>query len=185
MTVGYRAETSCAAPDVWVRFRGHSELFPAGTIWPDDGRNQEGGTMTWRHVSWIGLMVVTTIGVAAQGRSSTTPPMDGPTMRSEMRAKLTNAQILLAAVVTRDFRTIDTVAERLSRISEMEIASWQARPAPPQYTQQGVEFLSAVQDLRQAAQARDIAKAGAAFTKLTSSCVTCHRYGRDIGAAPR
>ena len=141
--------------------------------------------MTRCQVSWIGLMAVTTVGLAAGGRPSTNPRMDGPTMRSEMRAKLTNAQILLAAVVTRDFNAIDTAAGRLSRISEMEIASWQARPAPSQYTQQGVEFLSAVQDLRQAAQARDIAEAGAAFTRLTSSCVTCHRYGRDIGAAPR
>ena len=141
--------------------------------------------MACRHVWCIGLTMVTTIGLAAQGRPGQAPRVDDPTMKSEMRAKLTNAQILLAAVVTRDFRTIDTVAERLSRISEMEVGSWQAQPAPPQYTQQGVEFLSAVQDLRQAAQARDIAKAGAAFTRLTSSCVTCHRYGRDVGAAPR
>ena len=75
---------------------------------------------------------------------------------AEMRAKLDNAQILLAAMVTRDFRTIGTAAERLSRISEMEIASWQAQPVPPQYTQQVVEFLTAVRDLRQASQARDM-----------------------------
>ena len=142
--------------------------------------------MSWRRISWgFGLMVVTAVSVAGQGRpaGATRPP--APTMKSEMRAKLTNAQELLAAVVTRDFRAIDEGAERLSRISEMEIGSWQSQPAPPQYAQQAVEFLSAVQELRQAAGARDIGRAGTAYTRLTSSCVTCHRYGRDVGAAPR
>jgi len=142
--------------------------------------------MLFQRVSWaIGLMAAATIGLEIQGQAPRAGAVSGPTMKGVMREKLTNAQTLLAAVVTRDFKTIDQVAERLSRISEMEVGSWQAQPAPPQYRQQAVEFLSAVQDIRQAAQARDIAKAGAAYTKLTSSCVTCHRFGRDVGAAPR
>ncbi len=135
--------------------------------------------------SAIGAITIGAMSLVAQGQPARASGGDGPTMKSEMRSKLTDAQLLLAAVVTRDFKTIDQVAARLSRISEMEVGSWQAQPAPPQYRQQAVEFLGAVQDLRQAAQARDIAKAGAAYTKLTSSCVTCHRYGRDVGAAPR
>jgi len=142
--------------------------------------------MLFQPVSWaIGLMAAATIGLEIHGQAPRAGAVSGPTMKGVMREKLTNAQTLLAAVVTRDFKTIDQVAERLSRISEMEVGSWQAQPAPPQYRQQAVEFLSAVQDIRQAAQARDIAKAGAAYTKLTSSCVTCHRFGRDVGAAPR
>jgi hypothetical protein len=140
-----------------------------------------------RRTVWpaIGLIVIGTAGLSAQARPARPAPAPGTTLKIEMRSKLNDAQLLLAAVVTRDFRTIDQAAERLSRISEMEIGSWQAQPAPPQYRQQAVEFLSAVQDLRQAAQSRDIAKAGVAYTKLTSSCVTCHRYGRDVGAVPR
>ena len=142
--------------------------------------------MGFGRVSWaIGLMAAATIGLEADGQAPRAATGSGPTMKGVMREKLTNAQTLLAAVVTRDFRTIDQVAERLSRISEMEVGSWQAQPASPQYRQQAVEFLSAVQDLRQAAQARDIEKAGTAYTKLASSCVTCHRFGRDVGAAPR
>jgi hypothetical protein len=139
----------------------------------------------WRVSSIVGLVMAATIGLVAQGRPARGSGSGGPTMKSEMRAKLDNAQILLAAMVTRDFRTIGTAAERLSRISEMEIASWQSQPAPPQYTQQVVEFLTAVRDLRQASQARDIATAGTAYTRLISSCVTCHRYSRDVGAVPR
>jgi cytochrome c556 len=107
-----------------------------------------------------------------------------PTMKSEMRAKLTNTQALLEAVVTRDFAAMDRLAGQLSRISEMEIASWQAQPAAPQYAQQAAEFLTAVQAIREAAQAKDIAPAGDAYARLTSSCITCHRYGRDAGRAP-
>lgn len=142
--------------------------------------------MAIRHMGLaIGLTVIAAVGLAAQRRPASAVDGSGPTLRSEMRAKLTDAQLLLGAVVTRDFRTIGQAATRLSRISEMEVGSWQAQPASPQYRQQAVEFLSAVQDLRQAAQARDIAKAGFAYTKLTSSCVTCHLYSRDVGAAPR
>ncbi len=107
-----------------------------------------------------------------------------PTMQTEMRAKLTNAQALLGAVVTRDFAGMDRLAGQLSRISEMEIASWQAQPVAPQYAQQAAEFLTAVQVIREAAQAKDIARAGDAYARLTSSCITCHRYGRDAGRAP-
>lgn len=140
--------------------------------------------MSWLRMSLsLGLVIVTAGELDGQARPPR--PAAAPTMKSEMRVKLANAQTLLAAVVTRDFRAMDEAAERLSRISEMEIGSWQAQPAPPQYAQQAVEFLGAVQDMRQAAQVRDIASAGSAYTRLTSSCITCHRYGRDVGAAPR
>ena len=121
--------------------------------------------------------------VAAGQRTPGTPP--APTMRAAMRAKLTDAQLLLGAVVIRDFASIDQAAERLSRITEREIGTWQARPAPPEYAQQAVAFLTAVQRLREAARDKDIERAGDAYAALTASCVTCHRHGRDVGAAPR
>lgn len=142
--------------------------------------------MLWRRIFLSLWLVLVMVGdVAAQGRQTRPPRADGPTMKSEMREKLANAQTLLAAVMTLDFRTMDEAAERLSRISEMEIGSWQAQPAPPQYAQQAVEFLTSVQALRQAARTSDIASGGAAYTRLTASCVTCHRYARDVGAARR
>ena len=69
--------------------------------------------------SAIGWMVIATVGLAAQGKPARARDLSGPTMKSEMRAKLTDAQLLLGAVVTRDFRTIDQVAfaaDRLARI---------------------------------------------------------------------
>lgn len=144
--------------------------------------------MTARRGVWmVGVAMVLAAGgtPTADQRPAPARAPAAPTMKSEMRVKLTHAQALLAAVVRRDFAAIDRAAERLSRISEMEISSWQARPAPPEYAEQGVQLLTAVQALRDAARDRNIVRAGEAYTALTSSCVTCHRFGRDVGAAPR
>jgi hypothetical protein len=46
--------------------------------------------------------------------------------------------------------------------------------ARPEYTKQGVAFVSAVQDLREAAARRDIDAALAGYTALVSSCTRCH-----------
>ena len=47
-----------------------------------------------------------------------------------MRAKLANTQSLLKAIVTADYKEIDRATQALSRISEMEIVSWQNPPKP-------------------------------------------------------
>ena len=70
-------------------------------------------------------------------------------MQAVMRAKLANTQSLLKAIVTADYKEIDRAALALSRISEMEIVSWQ-NPPKPEYTKQAMLFMSSVDDLRQA-----------------------------------
>jgi hypothetical protein len=64
-----------------------------------------------------------------------------PAMRTVMQHKLEDAQRLLRAVVMSDFVQIDRGAERLSRITDMEISSWQT-PGQPEYTRQAVAFIS-------------------------------------------
>jgi hypothetical protein len=90
-----------------------------------------------------------------------------------MRDKLSHTQQLLEAIVTADFPAVDRHAERLSRISYAEIASWQAN-AQPDYVQQAVLFLSSVQGLREAAAKRNGDLALQEYTALISSCVRCH-----------
>lgn len=144
--------------------------------------------MQRRRGGWsLGLAAVLAGGLSSVAAAGQRPPAapPAPSMRAAMRAKLTDAQGLLGAVVTRDFAAIDQAAERLSRITEREIGTWQARPAPPEYAQQAVAFLTAVQRLREAARDKDIQRAGEAYASLTASCVTCHRFGRDTGTAPR
>jgi hypothetical protein len=55
----------------------------------------------------------------------------------------------------------------------MEIGSWQT-PGRPEYTRRAVEFISAVQGLREAARRRDADAAGTHYTALVTSCIQCH-----------
>lgn len=96
-----------------------------------------------------------------------------PVMRSVMQRKLDDAQGLLKPVVVSDFAQVDRVAERLSRITDMEVASWQT-PGQPEYTRQAVLFLTSVQGLREAARRRDASAMGDQYAALVSSCVHCH-----------
>jgi cytochrome c556 len=95
-----------------------------------------------------------------------------------MREKLGNAQQLLEAVVRADFPAIARSADRLSRISDTEIASWQAM-AQPAYTEQASRFLIAVQRLREAAASQNSQAATDEYATLVSSCVRCHQYVRN------
>lgn len=104
-----------------------------------------------------------------------------PTLKTAMRAKLVNSQALLRAVVTADYPTIIRSAEVLSRISVTEIASWQVG-AQPEYRNQAMQFVSAVQALRHAAASRDIDAALTAYTSLVSSCTRCHAHVRTSRA---
>lgn len=100
-----------------------------------------------------------------------------PTLKTAMRTKLLNAQPLLEPVITADFAAIGRSADALNRISETEIASWQAN-AQPEYRKQAMSFILAVQALRDAAAKRDIDAALAEYTELVSSCSRCHAHVR-------
>lgn len=114
------------------------------------------------------------------------PSAQSPTLKTEMREKLTNAQQLLGAVVTADYAGIDRYAERLSRISYTEVSSWQSA-AQPDYVRQAELFLLSVKGLREAAASRDMASASAQYTTMVSSCVQCHanvRRSRAVSLSP-
>lgn len=96
-------------------------------------------------------------------------------MQAVMQTKLSNTQVLLKAIVTTDYREIDQAAAALSRISEMEIISWQNSPNR-EYTKQAMLFLVAIDQLRQAATHRDIETVGAEYSTLVTTCVHCHAY---------
>ena len=85
------------------------------------------------------LVVMLAIGVA-------NPTGQSPVLRMAMREKLANAQGLLETVVLGDYAAVARYTERLSRISETEIALWQTT-AEPEYSVQAARFLLAVQAL--------------------------------------
>lgn len=128
----------------------------------------------FRHLALVGVVLL--LAVAAGPASSDTR------MQAVMRTKLSNTQGLLKAIVTTDFKEIDREAAALSRISEMEIVSWQ-NPPRRDYTEQAMLFMSSVDDLREAARRRDIEAVGGAYTALVTTCVHCHAYVRDARIA--
>ena len=129
--------------------------------------------MTFRRFAVLGLAL---LAMAAQ------PASGDARLQAVMRAKLANTQSLLKAIVTADYKEIDRAALALSRISEMEIVSWQ-NPPKPDYTAQAMLFMSSVDGLREAAQRRDMEAVGVEYSTLVSTCIHCHTYVRDARVA--
>lgn len=109
----------------------------------------------------------------AQGQSS-------PILRSDlMRQKLELSKEILEGLTRGDFDIIAGNAKKLKVISESAV--W-AHPVPPdlkQYQAFLEEFRRGADDLGHQAQARNLEKATLAYSKLTFSCVECHKFVRD------
>ena len=129
--------------------------------------------MTFRRFAVLGLAL---LAMAAQ------PASGDARMQAVMRSKLANTQSLLKAIVTADYKEIDRATVALSRISEMEIVSWQ-NPPKPDYTAQAMLFMSTVAGLGEAAQRRDMEAVGVEYSTLVSTCIHCHIYVRDARVA--
>ena len=110
--------------------------------------------------------------------SASEPSAQRAALRPIMREKLSNTQQLLEGVVTSNLQIIDQSSERLSRITYTEVASWQAN-AQPEYLRRASAFVDAVKSLRQAATDRNVEAAANEYSKLVSTCISCHNYVRD------
>ena len=101
-----------------------------------------------------------------------------------MRQKLVDAQSVLSAVVTSNWRELERSSRALAKATEDP--AWMVLRAP-EYTKQSEAFLNAVNDLVDAAARRDAEGAPLAYAALTMRCVQCHRYvarARLAGAKP-
>jgi hypothetical protein len=103
------------------------------------------------------------------------PAAQPKSLKDVMQTKLTATRALLEPVIRADFAGVTRQVESLSWISEKEVASWQD-VAEPQYTQQAVLFLLAVNGLREAAAKKDTDGVASEYTTLVSSCVQCHAH---------
>ena len=125
---------------------------------------------------------IAVIGLALLAMAATQRSTGNAQMQAIMRSKLANTQSMLKAIVTSDYAEIDRAGLALSRISEMEVVSWQ-NPPKPDYTAQAMLFLSSVEGLRDAARRRDLAAVGAEYSSLVATCIHCHTYVRDSRVA--
>ena len=100
-----------------------------------------------------------------------------------MRQKLVDAQSVLAAVVTSNWRELDRSSKAL--IKATEDPAWLVLQSP-EYTKQSQAFVFALNDLAEAAARRDAEAAPRAYAAMTMRCVQCHRFvarARLAGAA--
>lgn len=92
-----------------------------------------------------------------------------------MRQKLGHSQQVLRGLALQDFAVLRTNATRLVRLSHT--SGWQARQSP-EYELFTMEFRRSAEALVAAADAGNIDAATVAYTQMTFSCVSCHKYMR-------
>jgi hypothetical protein len=90
-----------------------------------------------------------------------------------MRMKLAHAQEILEGVVTSDWVGLETHTRELERLTNAP--SWTVLRYP-EYAQHSAAFVKALQDLRRAAEERDLARTPQAYAATIFKCVECHRY---------
>ncbi len=93
-----------------------------------------------------------------------------------MRKKLDHAQSVLEGIALSDFDMIAGNATKLSALSNE--GAWRAYDTP-EYVEQSALFRRTVEKLRKAAREGNLDAATLAYTKMTFSCVECHKYLRD------
>ena len=99
-----------------------------------------------------------------------------------MRAKLDHAQSVLEGIAIENFELVANHATKLSALSQE--AGWRANDTP-EYSALSVSFRRNVDALQKSAREKNLDGATLAYTKMTFSCVECHKYLRlqiaDLG----
>lgn len=103
-----------------------------------------------------------------------------PLTAEVMREKLALSQQVLKGLALQDFGLMRSGADRLVKLSQA--SGWTPRQSP-EYELFTTEFRRAAAELSRAAADKNIDGATLAYTQMTVSCVSCHKYLRD-GRAP-
>jgi cytochrome c556 len=107
-------------------------------------------------------------------------PREVSPTRQMMRQKLDHAQSVLEGISMADFELIRNHSARLGALSQE--AGWRAYDTP-EYAQQSVLFKRTVDALLKAGKEENLDAATLAYTKMTFSCVECHKYIRTRSVA--
>lgn len=127
-----------------------------------------------RWASWLVCAVVTPLLLGTSPAASDRGPSKDPTSEV-MRQKLGHSQQVLRGLALQDFGLIKTNASKLVRLSQA--GGWVARQSPD-YELFTMEFRRSAEALAAAAEAGNIDAATVAYTQMTFSCVSCHKYMR-------
>jgi hypothetical protein len=99
-----------------------------------------------------------------------------------MQAKLAHSQRVLEGLVEEDYQKIDKNAQELSLLSLA--ATWQVLTTS-EYVELSRKFRTATDKLAEAAKGKNLNEATKAFHVVTTRCVECHKYLRDVRYASR
>ena len=104
----------------------------------------------------------------------------GDVTKNAMRQKLTFAQGILEGLALEKYDLIITNAVQLRDLSQTNSFFVLGNP---DYRQRSTNFFQNVDELVKAARGQNLTNATAAYSRLTESCVECHKFVRGKEAA--
>jgi hypothetical protein len=125
--------------------------------------------------SWIVLLLVLCVVVAGHDGAISQEP-GAVKAQTIMRLKLEPAKAVLEGIALADFEMIAKHAGTLRTL--MLDAGWMVRQTEG-YRRQSDEFRKCIDQLRAAAEAKNIDGATLAYVQMTLRCVQCHQSLRD------
>ena len=90
-----------------------------------------------------------------------------------MRDKLAHSEKVLEAIMTSDYPSIERESQAL--LQATKAPAWAVLKTPA-YTRYSSAFVTAVEDLADAARQRDSDAAVRHYVSMTLACYECHRY---------
>lgn len=142
------------------------------------------GSIVLLIVSGVGLLSFTEQPVAASAptmlQDEIAAPPNKNAMEKFMARKLVAAQRTLEAIAKDDFESVSRLTTEMIDLSKHE--AWE-RMASARFVQDTADFVSAAEFLQRMANAQDPEGVSLGFTRLTSSCTTCHGHIRKAAVA--
>ena len=105
-----------------------------------------------------------------------------PQIRDFMRGKLKHSQIVLEGLVRDDLDSVNKAAQEMKSLSLDE--SWLVLQTV-EYLEFSRKFRADADALSAAAKKNNLDASTTAFNRLTSRCVECHKYVRDVRMAKK
>jgi nitrate/TMAO reductase-like tetraheme cytochrome c subunit len=105
-----------------------------------------------------------------------------PAAAALMERKLESAKSVLEGVVTANYDLLSREAQRLRLLSQE--TDWNVLQTDD-YIRFSHDFRNATDQLRRAAEAKNLDAATVGYIKLTMTCVDCHQHVRDVRAGGR
>lgn len=109
-------------------------------------------------------------------------PPQAPSVAEQMQAKLASSQKILRGLVTEDFALIRSGANELRDIDAIAEHGLQRDQVYEHYS---AEFRRLSEKLMRMAEHQNLEGASFVYMHVTSTCINCHEYVRDVTALPQ